>query len=123
MGQIVVSEQDCPGECVDRLLRPASPRQRAGEIVAGQEVVGEHLYKPAVEFHCPLEEPLLRDEFGQHPQHLDGVVVANEQFLEEVEIEVELAEATQMPLDKIDKAAIGKPDDKICGGPKLRPKG
>ena len=33
-----------------------------------------------------------------------------------------MTDARAREKNSIDKAAIGKPDDKICGGPKLRPK-
>lgn len=93
MGEVVIAEQDRPGECIDRFSGSSGPCQRTAQIVAGQEIAGQHFHEPPIEFDGALYEPLLRDEFGEDAEHFHGIPVACQQPLEEVDVEVELVEA------------------------------
>jgi hypothetical protein len=95
MGEVVIAEQDRPGERIDCLVGFSGPRQRTAEIVAGKEIVGQHVNEPPIEFNGALYEPLLRDEFGEDAEHFHGIPVAGQQPLEEVDVEVELVEAAK----------------------------
>ena len=95
VGEVVIPEQDCPGECVDRLVGSPGTCQRAGEIVAGEEVVGQHFHQPEIEFERPSHKPLLRDKLRQNAEDLHRLSVTGKQPLEKVDVEVELAQIAE----------------------------
>jgi len=93
--EVVVAEKDRSREGVDRVIGAPRTRERAREVVAGQEVFGLELDDPAIEINRASDEAFLADELGKHTKSLDRLRRSGEKLLEEVDVEIELAKRTE----------------------------
>jgi hypothetical protein len=55
---------------------------------------------PAIKIDRPSDEPLFAHQFGKHAQRLERLRRASEKFLEEIDVEIELAERAE-PGDRL----------------------
>ena len=95
VGEVIVAEQDGPRERVDRLVGLPGPGEGAGEVIEREKILGKKLGQPPIELHRAAHRPLAGDELGENPQHVHRVGPSGQQPLEEVDLEIELAERAE----------------------------
>ena len=95
VGDVVVAQPERLPEAENRLVGTSGHSQRAGQIVAGEEIHWQTGDETPVEFERPLVEAAAGGEFPQHSEDVDRIGAAGEDPLEEIDVEVELAEAAE----------------------------
>ncbi len=95
MGDVIVAQPERLLEAENRLVGTSGQSQRAGQIVAGEEIHWQTGDETPVELERPLVEAAAGGEFPKHSEDVDRVGAADEDPLEEIDVEVELAEAAE----------------------------
>ena len=95
MGDVVVAQPECLPEAENRLVGTSGQSQRAGQIVAGEQIRWQAGDEAPVDLEGPLVEAAAGGKFPKDAEDVDRIGAAGEDSLEEIDVKVELVEAAE----------------------------